>query len=110
MVGPAVDTRVEEGAVHDQLSPPAEQVEQAAGSVRPVEYVVLVDRSPRHTPALCRQGVAGPRQFLFLDQHLVAGGLPLGCRHDVGHLHGYSFESFNKLVEYLSSANHSERL
>ena len=46
-------------AVHDQLAPALEQVEQARRPVRALEAVVLVDGHPRHAPALGGQGVAG---------------------------------------------------
>jgi len=44
MVGPAVHAGLEEGPVHDQLTPALEQAEQGHPAVRSVELVVLLDR------------------------------------------------------------------
>ena len=71
------DVRCEEGAVDDELTAAGEQVGEADGAVRPLEPVVLVDRRPRHPPALGGHRVAGPGELLLLDQELLAGGLPL---------------------------------
>ena len=86
-LGPAVDAGLEEEAVDDQLAATLEQVEQARRPVRALEAVVLLDRHPRHPAAFGGERVAGAGQLLLLDQHLLAGGLPLLRRDDRWHLH-----------------------
>ena len=75
-VGPAVDIGLEEEAVDDQLTPAVEQVEQAGRTAGPVEQVVLLDRHPRHPPALCGQRITGAGELLLLHQQFLAGGCP----------------------------------
>ena len=82
MLRPAAHAGLEEEAVQDQLAAPLEQVEQARGAVRALEPVVLVDRHPRHPPALGER-VAGTRQLLLLHQQLLAGGLH-SCGETIG--------------------------
>ena len=79
MVGPAVHTGFEEGAVDDQLTAALEQVEQAHRAVGPVELVLLLHGEPRHPPAFGGQRVAGAGQLLLLDEQLLARGVPLLC-------------------------------
>ena len=77
MLGPAVHARFEEGAVDDQLTASAEQVEQARLALGPVELVVLLHGHPRHPPTLSGQRVTGAGQLLLLHEQLLARSLPL---------------------------------
>src|SRR5271154_7240219 len=52
MLGPTEHPGLEEGAVYDQLTPAVEKIEQARLALRPDEFVRLLDRHPRHPPAL----------------------------------------------------------
>ena len=81
------DLRPVEGAVDDQLATALEQVGEAQASRRALEPVLLVDRHPRHPPALGRQRVAGAGELLLLDEELLAGGVPLLRRDDRWCLH-----------------------
>src|SRR5207248_4075819 len=87
MLGPAVHARLEEGAVDDQLTTPAEQVEQARRALRTRELELLLDREPRHPPPLRGQCVTGASQRLLLHEQLLARSLPLVGRHDRRCLH-----------------------
>ena len=79
---PTVHAGFEEGTVYDQLMAALEQVEQAHLATRPDKRVCLIHRDPRHSPSLGRQRVAGAGQTLFLDEKLLARGVPLLRRHD----------------------------
>ena len=59
VLGPAVHAGLEEGAVHDQLTPTVEQVEQTLLAFRPFELVFLLHREPRHPTPLGSERVAG---------------------------------------------------
>src|SRR5258707_10087665 len=89
MLGPAVHARFEERAVHDQLTAPFEEIEQAAFSVRTVELVRLVHGQPGHSPTLGGERVAGAGQLLLFHEQLFPRRLPLlqgndwWCGHDV---------------------------
>src|SRR5262245_40131014 len=87
MVGPAVHSGLEEGAVDDQLTTAAEQIEQAHLTLRPIELVRLLHGLPRHPPTLGGHRVAGTGQSLLLHEELLARSLPLLRRHDRGRLH-----------------------
>src|SRR5215472_3633528 len=51
MVGPAEHAGLKEGAIEDQLSAALEQIEQAYLALGPIEFVLLLDGHPRHSPA-----------------------------------------------------------
>ena len=68
VVGPAEHAGLEEGSIHDQLTPALEQVHQALGARGPDEFVLPVHREPRHSPALGGHRVPCPRQLLLLDE------------------------------------------
>src|SRR6266496_2820358 len=87
MIGPAKHSRLEEGAIDDQLSAALEQVEQANLTRRPFELVVLLHRRPRHPATLSGQCITGVSEGLLLHEHLLACSLPLLLRHDRGRLH-----------------------
>ena len=76
-LGVGRDVRCVEGAVDDQLAAALEQAGEARAPGRAVEPILLVDRHPRHPPALRRHGVAGPGELLLLHQQLLACCLPL---------------------------------
>src|SRR2546430_10114085 len=88
MLGPAVHTWFEEGAVDDQLTAAVEQVEQARLAFGAVELVLLLHGHPRHPPTLGGQRVTGVGQLLLLHEQLLARSLPLLRRHDRGCIHG----------------------
>jgi hypothetical protein len=88
VLGPAEHTRLEEGAIDDQLMPTVEQVQQAGLSSGPVEGIGLLHCHPRHPPTLGGQRVASPRLCLFLHEQFLVGGLPLLRRHDRWGVHG----------------------
>src|SRR2546430_14606103 len=87
MLGPAVHTWFEEGAVDDQLTAAVEQVEQARLAFGAVELVLLLHGHPRHPPTLGGQRVTGVGQLLLLHEQLLARSLPLLRRHDRGGIH-----------------------
>jgi hypothetical protein len=76
MFGPAEHAGLEEGAIDDQLTATVEELEQGRAALRAVELVALLDRQPRHPPALGGQRVASTRQFLLLHQQPLARSLP----------------------------------
>src|SRR5579863_673207 len=82
MVGPSEDSRLEEGAIQNQLRAAGEQVEQARLAFRPDEFVFLFDGHPRHTPALGGHRVTGAGQFLFFNEQLLSRGFPLRGGYD----------------------------
>jgi hypothetical protein len=92
-LGPAVDARLEERAVDDQLPAPGEQVDQARLAVRPFEYVVLLHGDPGHAPALGGQRVPGACHLLLLDEQLLVRGRPLPRRDDRRCVHGEDLQS-----------------
>src|SRR6266496_3080644 len=87
MIGPAKHSRLEEGAIDDQLSAALEQVEQANLTRRPFELVLLLHRRPRHPATLSGQCITGVSEGLLLHEHLLACSLPLLLRNDWGCLH-----------------------
>src|SRR4051794_36129354 len=82
VLGPAEHPRLEEGAIHDQLRAPLEQIEQANLAVWAFEIVLLFDRRPRHPSTLGSQRITGASEGLFLHKHLLARRLPFLRRHD----------------------------
>jgi hypothetical protein len=82
VLGPAKHTRLEESAVHDQLTATFEQVEQAHLTFGPVELVFLFYGHPWHPPTLGGHRVTGASRFLLLHEKPLACGLPLLSRHD----------------------------
>src|ERR1035438_4775676 len=82
VLGPAEYSRLEEGAIDDQLPAALEQIEQANLALGPQELVLLFYRHPRHPSTLGSQGVAGPHLSLFLHEHLLPRSLPLLWRHN----------------------------
>src|SRR6185312_16014481 len=89
VVRPAKNARLEECAVDDQLTPALEQVEQAYLATRPLERIRFVDGHPGHLPALGGQCITSAGIGLFLDEQLLAGGLPFLRRHDRWCMHDW---------------------
>ena len=87
MLRPAMQARVVERPVDDQLTPALEQVGQARLTLGPVELILFLHRQPRHPPALGGQRVTGAGQLLLLQEQLLARSLPLSQRNDRGCLH-----------------------
>jgi hypothetical protein len=88
---PAEHSGLEEGAIDDQLPATLEQVEETNLALGPLEFICLPNGHPRHPPTFGGQAVAGPRQRLFLHEHLVARSLPGFRRHDRRSAHGGLF-------------------
>jgi hypothetical protein len=88
MLGPAEHSRLEEGAVDDQLMAAVEQVEQALFALRSLERILLLHGHPWHPPALGGQRVACAGLGLFLHEQLLAGRLPFLRRHHRRCVHG----------------------
>src|SRR5271166_2626579 len=82
MIGPAEDSGLEEGAIHDQLPAAFEQVEQADLTLGSFELVIPVHQHPRHAPALRRQSITGVGEGLLLNEETLPSGLPLLLRDD----------------------------
>src|SRR5215472_16955135 len=87
VLGPAVYAGLEECAVNNQLVAAVEQIEQACFAVGAVELVLLLDRQPRHPPALGSQCIPGAGQLLLLHKKLLSRRLPLLRRHNVWRFH-----------------------
>ena len=88
MLRPAMHAGLEEGAVDDQLMTAPEQIEQTRFALGPVERVGLVHGHPRHAPPLGGQRVTRAGHGLFLDEKLLARGVPLLRRYDRWRVHG----------------------
>jgi hypothetical protein len=82
VVGPAEHSRLEEGAIDDQLPAALEQVEQANLALGALEFVRLLDGHPRHPPAFGGQRITLASQGFLLHEELLSRGLPLLPRHD----------------------------
>src|SRR5215472_8166104 len=82
MVGPAEHAGLKEGAIEDQLSAALEQIEQAYLALGPIEFVLLLDGHPWHSPAFGGQSVAGASEGPLLHEELLARSLPSLRRHD----------------------------
>src|SRR5450631_2628708 len=65
-----------ESAIHDQLTPPVEQIEQRCLAPRSVELLLLVDRQPGHAPAFGGQSVPRVREGLLFREELPVRNLP----------------------------------
>ena len=89
--GPTMNTRVDEGAIDDQLASAMEQIEQAHLALGPLEDVFLIHLCPRHPPAHRGQRITRTSQLLLLDEHLLKRSLPLLRRHNRRCLHEFSF-------------------
>ena len=87
VVGPAEHSRLEEGAVDDQLTAALEQVDEARLALGAFELIRLLHGQPGHPPALGGQRVTGARQGLLLDEKLLARSLPLLRRHNRWRVH-----------------------
>ena len=87
MVGPTEHPGLEEGPIHDQLTAALEQVDEARLAFRSYELVRLLDRHPRHPPALGGQRVAGAHHRFFLHEELLVRSLPVLKRHNRGSVH-----------------------
>src|SRR5579872_2324391 len=87
MVGPAEDARLVEGAIDDQLPTAFEKIGEARPALWAVKRVGFLYRHPRHLAAFGAQRVAGPRERLFLHEHLLTRGLPRLPRHDRRRVH-----------------------
>src|ERR1700730_1830741 len=90
MLGPAVHARLEERAVHDQLTAAFEEVEQARFSVGAIELVLLLHGQPGHSPTLGGERVAGTRQLLLFHEQLLPRRLPLLQGNDWWRVHDSS--------------------
>ena len=86
MVGPAEDSRFEEGAIDDQLRAAFEEVDQADPAPGAVELVPRLNGHPGHAPAFGGQCVARTGEGFLLDEQVVARSLPLLRRDDWGGL------------------------
>src|SRR5579862_212680 len=84
VIGPAKYSRLEEGAIDDQLRAALEQIEQANFTLGSVELVLLIHEHPRHPATVCGERITGPGQGLLLREQLLARNLPLLLRHDRG--------------------------
>src|SRR6185312_4534829 len=82
VLGPAEYAGLEEGTIDDRLSAVLAQGVQANCAFWPLEFVRFLYRHPRHPAAFGSERVAGPRQSLFLHEHLLARGLPGFGRND----------------------------
>src|SRR5262247_1188620 len=87
VLGPAEHSRLEEGAIDDQLPAALEQVEQANLTIGPVELVLLLHRHPWNPSTLGGQRITGAGQGLLLHEELLPRSLPLPLRHNRGCLH-----------------------
>ena len=87
VLGPAVDARLEEGAIDDELATALEQIDQADLARRPLERIGRLHFHPRHAPALGGHRVARATLGLFLHQQLLARRFPRLRRHDRRRLH-----------------------
>src|SRR5262245_18522194 len=74
----------EHEVVEEELAPALEQIEPARLAAGTLEDVVLLDPHHRQPAALRRQRIERARQLLLLDEQLVARGLPLRRRYDLG--------------------------
>src|SRR5262252_4269472 len=84
---PAEDTRLEKGAIDDQLPAALKQIEQANFTLGPFELVLLLHRHPRHPSTLGGQRITRVGQSLLLHEKLLPRGLPLLLRDDRGRAH-----------------------
>jgi hypothetical protein len=75
---PPLDAGGEHEVVEDELAAALEQVEEALGTVRPLEDVVLVDPDHRQPAALGGQRVPRPGGLLLLHEQPFAGNQPVG--------------------------------
>src|SRR6202047_3824818 len=82
VLGPAENPGLEEGAIHDQLRPAFEQIEQAYLALGSVEFVLLLYQHPRHSSTFRGQRITGASQGLLLHEELLPRSLPLLLRHD----------------------------
>ncbi|MCY1239983.1 hypothetical protein D9M72_528090 [compost metagenome] len=76
VLGPAIDARLVEGAVDDQLMPAGKEVKQAFLALGALEDIFLRDRHPRHAPALCSKRIASMRVCLFPDEQVLSRFFP----------------------------------
>src|SRR5215468_1952488 len=79
--GPTKHSRLEEGAIENQLPPALEQIEQANLARRSLELITLFDSHPRHPAAFGGQSVSSPCLSFFLHQHFLARSEPLFLRY-----------------------------
>jgi hypothetical protein len=80
-------TRIEHEVLDDELTTTVEQVEQANGSVRPLESVVLVDSHHRKHSSLGAESIAGFRHRLLVGKQGNAGLAPFFAAGDLGQRH-----------------------
>src|SRR5580700_6595458 len=84
MLRPPEYSRLEEGAINDQLSAPLKQIEQAYFAVGSIELVLFLDSHPRHASAFGGHRVTGVHQGLLFHEQLLPRELPLLLRYDRG--------------------------
>ncbi len=87
VLGPALHSGLEEGAVEDELAASVEEVAEGRGAVRSFELVLLLHLEPRHAPPFGCNGVARLRQRLLLDEQSLPRSFPLVAGHDRGCVH-----------------------
>src|SRR5215217_764442 len=80
--GLAVHTRIEECAVDDQLTSPAEQIQEAHLPFRPLDGVLPVHDDPGHSPTLRSKRVMRAGHLLFFHEQSLPLMLPLLRRHN----------------------------
>jgi hypothetical protein len=74
--------RVEHEMVDDELTTPAEQIEQARLAVRPLEDILLGDLDRRQSAAFGAQRVSLTGELLLPGEQLLPGSEPLGSSDD----------------------------
>src|SRR5258705_6906706 len=89
-----IGRETEHEMVDDELALLAEQIGECAASVRPLEYVFLLERHHRQRTPLGAQCVALTGQLLLFDEQALAGGGPFVSRYDPWFRHGLSLRSY----------------
>src|SRR4029077_5539021 len=82
VVGPAEHSRLEEGAIDDQLPAALEQVEQANLALGSLELVLPLHSRPGHSSTLGCQRITRAGEGLLLHQELLPRSFPFLRRHD----------------------------
>src|SRR5579859_95121 len=99
VVGPPEHSRLQEGAIDDQLPAALEQVEQANLTLGSLELILLLDRHPRHPAPPGGERITRAGEGLLFHQKLLPRSLPLLRRNNRGCLH--CGMSFRVLLVYL---------
>jgi hypothetical protein len=87
MLWPTEHSRLEKGAIDDQLRIAFKQVEQANLARWPVKRVFLLHRYPRHPSTLCSKRITGPHMGLLFHEKLPTSSIPLLLRDDRGYFY-----------------------